>query len=67
MCFLDLRRTRPTLLLTHGVLHKIVSEMVGYANASVTLDTYSHVMTDLGEAAAKAIEDALGERNYACG
>jgi len=59
--FHDLRHTCATLLLTKGVYAKILSEMLGHANISITLDTYSHVVPGLGEAAASALEDTLGD------
>ena len=55
----DLRHTCATLLLTGGVHPKVVSELLGHANISITLDTYSHVIPSLGEAAADAMEDLL--------
>ena len=45
--FHDLRHTCATLLLSKGVNPKIVQEMLGHANISVTLDTYSHVLPDI--------------------
>ena len=57
--FHDLRHTCATLLLTKGVHPKIVSEMLGHSSVSITLDTYSHVIPGLGDAAALAMEDAL--------
>jgi integrase len=57
--FHDLRHTCATLLLTQGVHPKIVSEMLGHSSIAITLDTYSHVIPGLGEAAANAMEDAL--------
>jgi hypothetical protein len=33
--------------------------MLGHANISITLGTYSHVIPRLGDAAAEAMEDAL--------
>jgi integrase len=33
--------------------------MLGHSNIAITLDTYSHVMLGLGDAAAIAMEDAL--------
>ena len=60
--FHDLWRTCATILLTQGVHPKIVSEMLGHSSVSITLDTYSHVIPGLGEAAASAMEDALGEQ-----
>jgi integrase len=35
--------------------------MLGHANISITLDTYSHVIPGLGEVAANAMEDAPGD------
>jgi len=57
----DLRHSSATLLLTKGVHPKIVSEMLGHASVAITLDAYSHVIPELGEAAARAMEDMLGE------
>ena len=39
------------LLLAKGGHPKIVSEMLGCSGIAITLDTYSHVMLELGEAA----------------
>ena len=47
--FHDLRHTCATLLLTQGVHPKVVSEMLGHASISITLDTYSHVIPGLDE------------------
>lgn len=57
--FHDLRHTCATLLLSRNVHPKVVSEMLGHANISITLDTYSHVIPGLGDAAAGAMDDAL--------
>ena len=57
--FHDLRHTCATLLLTKNVNPKIVSEMLGHASISITLDTYSHVLPNMQNSAAKAMEDAL--------
>jgi integrase len=59
--FHDLRHTCATLLLTKGAHPKIVSEMLGHSSIAITLDTYSHVIPGLGDAAANAMEDALGD------
>jgi integrase len=59
--FHDLRHTCATLLLTRSVHPKIVSEMLGHSSITITLDTYSHVIPGLGEVAASAMEDALGD------
>ncbi len=57
--FHDLRHTCATLLLTRNVNPKIVSEMLGHSNISITLDTYSHVLPDMQDGVARALEDAL--------
>ena len=55
------RHTCATLLLTKGVHPKVVSEMLGHSSIVITLDTYSHVIPGLGDAAALAMEDAWGD------
>ena len=57
--FHDLRHTCATLLLIGGVHPKIVQELLGHSSVTITLDTYSHVLPGMGEAAASAMEDAL--------
>jgi integrase len=59
--FHDLRHTCATLLLIRSVHPKIVSEMLGHSSVSITLEVYSHVIPGLGDAAALAMEDALGD------
>ena len=61
MPFHNLRHTCATLLLTKGVHPKIVSEMLGHSNISITLDTYSHVLPNMQEKAVSAMEDILVE------
>jgi integrase len=57
--FHDLRHTCATVLLSMNVNPKIVSEMLGHATIAITLDTYSHVLPNMGDAAAGAMDDAL--------
>ena len=59
MRFHDLRHTCATLLLSRGVHPQFVQELLGHATIAITLDTYSHVMPSMGDATAKAMEDAL--------
>jgi integrase len=54
-----LRHMCATLLLAKNVNPKIVSEMLGHATISQTMDTYSHVMPGMGDVAATALEEAL--------
>ncbi|MED0680652.1 tyrosine-type recombinase/integrase [Aneurinibacillus thermoaerophilus] len=57
--FHDLRHTHATLMLKQGVHPKIVSERLGHSNIGITLDTYSHVLPGLQEAAAKQFDESL--------
>ncbi len=57
--FHDLRHACATLLLSAAVPPKVVQERLGHANIAMTMDVYSHVMPDLQESAAAALEAAL--------
>ncbi len=59
--FHDLRHTHATLMLKQGVHPKIVSERLGHSSINITLDTYSHVLPGMQEAAVDAFEKALNE------
>ena len=59
----DLRHTHATLMLKAGVHPKIVSERLGHANIGITLDTYSHVLPGLQEAAAERFDKIFEEVN----
>ena len=54
-----LRHAHATLLLTSGTHPKVVSERLGHSNIGITLDTYSHVLPGLQEAAALALDERL--------
>jgi integrase len=55
----DLRHSAATLLLSKGVPIKVVSEMLGHSNVSITLSIYAHVLPDMQDGAAEAMDDAL--------
>lgn len=55
----DLRHTCATLLLAAGVNPKVVSERLGHASITLTLDTYSHVLPDMQAAAVEKLEKIL--------
>jgi len=57
--FHDLRHAHATLMLQQGIHPKIVSERLGHSSIAITLDTYSHVLPGLQEAAAKRFEEGL--------
>jgi len=55
----DLRHTAATLALSAGVPAKVVSEQLGHASVAFTLDTYSHVLPHMQDAAAAQVEALL--------
>jgi integrase len=58
--FHDLRHTAATLLLGLGRHPKVVSEMLGHSQISVTLDLYSHVTPTMQREAVQALDALLG-------
>jgi integrase len=59
--FHDLRHTYATLALRDGVPVKVVSETLGHASITLTLDTYSHVLPDMQDDEAARMERLLGD------
>jgi integrase len=57
--FHDLRHTCATLLFSEGVNAKVVSELLGHASITITLNAYAHVLPDMQDSAADAMEAAL--------
>ena len=55
----DLRHTTATLLLSAGENPKVVSERLGHASITLTLDTYSHVLPTMQKEAANKLESML--------
>ena len=55
----SLRYSCATLLLSAGINPKIASERLGYASIVLTLDTYSHVLPDMQQAASDKLEKIL--------
>jgi integrase len=58
-----LRHSHATLLLQAGIHPRIVMERLGHSSIRVTLDTYSHVVGGLQEAAAQKFDEFLSERS----
>jgi integrase len=60
MRFHDLRHTAASLLLAEGVQPRVVMEILGHSQISVTLNTYSHVIPALQHDAFDLVERRLG-------
>jgi integrase len=56
----DLRHTHATLALQAGVHPKVVSERLGHASVTITLDTYSHAIPAMQEDAADLVAGLVG-------
>jgi len=46
-------------MLQQGIHPKIVSERLGHSSVAITLDTYSHVLPGLQQAAARRFDEGL--------
>jgi len=55
----DLRHGTATLLLAQGVPARVVMQILGHRQISMTLNTYSHVIPELMGGAAQAIDSAF--------
>ncbi len=55
----DLRSTCATILLMAGKYLKHVQQLPGYANISITPDTYSHIIKEMGSGLGGAMEEAI--------
>jgi integrase len=55
----SLRHSCATLLLSAGENPKIVAERLGHTSVKMTLDTYSHVLPDMQQAATDKLETML--------
>lgn len=60
MRFHDLRHSAATIMLSKGIHPKVVQEILGHSQISVTLDVYSHVLPSMQEDATKRWDDDFG-------
>ncbi len=57
--FYDLRHTCASLLLAQGVHPRVVMEILGHSQISLTMNMYSHVIPQLQADAAKRMDSLL--------
>ncbi|MCL2398535.1 MAG: site-specific integrase [Defluviitaleaceae bacterium] len=55
----DLRHSHITYLLNLGINVKVIQSRAGHSTINTTLDTYSHVLDDMGREAADTLNDGL--------
>ncbi|MCX6020328.1 MAG: site-specific integrase [Chloroflexi bacterium] len=58
--FHDLRHTAATLLLAQGAPARLIMEVLGHSQISLTMNTYAHVMPAAMREAANHMQSALG-------
>ncbi len=58
----SLRHSCATLLLSAGENPKIIAERLGHTSVKMTLDTYSHVLLDMQQAATDKLETMLYQK-----
>ncbi len=61
--FHDLRHTCATLLLAQDVHPRVVMEILGHSQISLTMDTYSHVVPSLQREAADRMDTLLAQKS----
>jgi len=63
--FHDLRHTCATILLAQDVPTRVVMEILGHSQMSLTTDTYQHVLPELKQEAANQIDNVFSEAESA--
>jgi integrase len=60
--FHDMRHSAATLLLSMGIHPKVVQELLGHSEISMTMDIYSHVMPTMQKDAMTKLNEALEQK-----
>ena len=61
--FHDLRHSAATLLLSMGVPAKVIQELLGHSQISVTLNTYSHVLPSMQQEAMQKMNEVFKQQS----
>ncbi len=61
MCFHDLRHSAATILLAMKVHPKVVQEILGHSQITMTLDVYSHALPSMQEDVTKQWDNEFGK------
>ena len=57
--FHDLRHACASLMLAQGVAPRVVMEVLGHSQISLTMNTYAHVTPALGRSAAERMDELI--------
>lgn len=60
MHFHDLRHSAATILLSMGVNVKVIQELLGHSDVSITLGKYSHLLPSMQKEVVEKWDDAFG-------
>jgi integrase len=60
--FHDLRHTHAALMIKQGVHIKVVSERLGHSTVAITMDLYGHLMQNMQQDAAEALDSMINTR-----
>jgi len=63
MPFHDLRHSAATILLSMGVNIKVVQELLGHSDISITLGTYAHLLPPMQQEVVEKWDDEFGDGN----
>jgi integrase len=61
--FHDLRHSCASFLLAQNVHPRVVMEILGHSQVSITLDTYSHVLPDTQRDALSKLDDLFNSKD----
>ena len=61
--FHDLRHSCASFLIAKGVHPRVVMEILGHAQISITMDTYAHVLSEVQAEAVEGVADLLQRKN----
>ena len=57
--FHDLRHSNATALISAGVSAKTVQQLLGHSDVSITLNTYTHVLPSMEQAAVEKLDSII--------
>jgi integrase len=60
MRFHDIRHSAATILLAMGVPAKVIQELLGHSNITITLNIYSHVLPSMQQEAMNKLDHLFG-------
>ncbi len=64
MRFHDLRHSAATILLAMKVPVKVIQELLGHSNITITLNVYGHVLPSMQEEAMDKMEHLFGKDEH---